>query len=729
VTRNGIQERDLAISLLDLVQNASVAADFDAALAALLAKAVDLVPCDGFAVMWLRAGHLEVMAGNGPTAPLRGLTLPVNQMGAAQPAVDSGRRVLVSDTAGDTRWQRVPGEEAVRSWLGVPLLLENRTIGLLEWTARAPGHFDAQDVDMAVEVARRVAPILHRDRLLDDTRHRLRELVETLPASTPSEPNLSAELEQVVREAQEYTTAQQAFVFVHDEESQVMRCVAASGEREDQLREAMLHGDGTLDGWRVAAASGPAWLGTSPSDRDRMAALGIENTLILPLRVAGEPVGMLGLAASGRDRRFGRDSIRTITQLASQASLILERAYQAGSEPAECDYEMVMLSSPLGVAVLTLTGDIRAWNPALSGLLSRSGPHLVDHSLSEFLLPDDAPSLTQAIEEVSITGQRQQVEARIETAPEDLRHVRISLALGGVADRTGGSLVAMMEDITSIKILERERVEYLGELREQHEKLQELDRLKSRFVSNVSHELRTPLAVIKLFAALARKGRPEKQSHYLQTIEKETHRLETMVENILDLSRMDRNGLHVQPERLAAEEIIAQVLDVYSETAKQKAITLRNRTPSSLPPLWADKNHLIQVLTNLVDNALKYTPLHGSVWIAARECDSDPQRMLEIAVGDTGVGIPPDEQQRIFERFYRGSNNIPDSTGTGLGLAIVKELMAQHHGSVTVDSTVGRGTVFLLRFPLHDGSEPPDLSGESRSQPLRTVTNAMPRSG
>ncbi len=728
MTRNGIQERDLAISLLDLIQNASVAGDFDAALAALLAGAVDLVPCDGFAVMWLRAGHLDVMAGNGPTAPLRGLTLPVNQMGAAQSVVDSGRRVLVSDTAEDTRWQRVPGEEGVRSWLGVPLLVENRTIGLLEWTAREPRHFDALDVDIAVEIARRVAPILHRDRLLDDTRHRLRELVETLPASTPSEPNLSAELEQVVREAQEYTTAQQAFVFVHDEASQVMRCVAASGEREDELLRTTLRGDGTLDGWRVAAASGPAWLGTSPSDRERMTALGVENTLILPLRVGGEQVGMLGLAAPGRDRRFGRDSIRTITHLASQASLTLERAFDAATDPAQCDYEMVMLSSPLGVAVLTLTGDIRAWNPALSGLLARSGPHLVDRNLSEFLLPEDAPSLTQAIEEVSITGQRQQVEARVKTASGDLRHVRISLALGGVADRTGGSLVALMEDITSIKILERERVEYLAELREKHDQLQELDRLKSRFVSNVSHELRTPLAVIKLFAALARKGRPEKQAHYLQTIEKETHRLETMVENILDLSRMDRNGLQVQPEMVAAGEIIAQVLDVYAETAKQKAISLRNRALAPLPSLWADKNHLIQVLTNLVDNALKYTPPHGSVWIAARECQSDSRRALEIAVGDTGIGIPPDEQEKVFERFYRGSNNIPDSTGTGLGLAIVRELMAQHHGSVTVDSEVGRGTVFVLRFPLYDGGEPSTLKVESQGQHLATLTSAMPPS-
>ena len=175
----------------------------------------------------------------------------------------------------------------------------------------------------------------------------------------------------------------------------------------------------------------------------------------------------------------------------------------------------------------------------------------------------------------------------------------------------------MVEDVTSLKILEEERVEHLRELREKHAQLKDLDELKSRFVSNVSHELRTPLAVIKLYATLARKGRPEKQTHYLQTIEQETHRLETMVENILDLSRMDRQALRVHPELMEPEEIINQVLEVYEETAQKRGVELRNQVQEALPSLWADKNHLIQMLTNLVDNALKYTPQGGQIWVAS----------------------------------------------------------------------------------------------------------------
>jgi signal transduction histidine kinase len=558
---------------------------------------------------------------------------------------------------------------------------------------------------MALEIARHVAPILHQARLLDDARRRLRELIEPRLDAVPEAVDLDAEIQPVVREALDFTGARYAFVFLQSEGSNRLRCVAASGEQRERLRNITLRGDGTLGGWSVPMSRSPDWLGSGPSDREVMADLGIEQTLILPLRAGGKQVGMLGVAEPRRGRSFGQDAIRLMTHLASQVSLVVERAQQIGPRPERYDYELVVQSSPLGVGVLTVTGEIRVCNPAVAGLLSRSDWSLVGRNLSEFLVPSDGKRLLRALEEVAIVGQRRQVDVRIPSPQEDFRHLRISLALARISDDAGGNLVAVMEDITSLKILEQERVEHLRELREKHAQLQDLDQLKSRFVSNVSHELRTPLAVIKLYATLARKGRPEKQAYYLQTIEQETHRLETMVENILDLTRMDRHALRVHPELLSAEEIVEQVLEVYEEAAKQRGIELREHIQAPLPPLWADKNHLIQMLTNLVDNALKYTPRGGQVWVAARQAGTDGREMLEIAVGDTGAGIPEDEQEKVFDRFFRGSNNTPGSTGTGLGLAIVQELMVQHKGRVTLKSQVGEGSVFTLQFPLVEAED------------------------
>jgi PAS domain S-box-containing protein len=708
VTEQEKQARDLNRELLELVHALNQASDFQAALEALVERARRRVLCDGAAVMWLDGDYLEVVASRGATAPMRGLTLPVSQMGAARSALDSGRPVAVFDTAQDPAWEQVPGEEKVRAWLGVPLIAEDWTVGLLEWTGSEPGLFDEDDLHAAGEIGRSVASVLQRAQLLDDARRRLRERADPRSGESARSGDLGAELQPVVREALDYTSARHAFVFLLADGTRRLYCAAASGERRDLLSRVVLRGDGTLGGSSASTPRWTDWSGTGASDRETMAALGIERTLILPLRVDGEQVGMLGVAEPRRGRSFSRDSMRLMTHLASQASLIVEHSHHSRRSAAQYDYEMVFKSSPLGIAVLTVTGDIQICNPALGALLSRSDRSLLGANLSEFILRADSQRVMRVLEEVAISGQRRQVDARVRSLQGDHREVRLSLALADVSGQEGGELVAMMEDVTPLKILEQERVEHLRQLREKHAQLQELDQLKSRFVSNVSHELRTPLAVIKLYATLARKGRPEKRNHYMQTIEQETHRLETMVENILDLTRMDRQALRVNPELLNAEEIVAQVLQVYEETAQSRSIELRNRVQAPLPKLWADKNHLIQMLTNLVDNAIKYTPRMGQVWVAARVGGSDSDRMLEIAVGDTGVGIAEEEQDKVFERFFRGSNNTSTSTGTGLGLAIVRELMALHGGTVNLKSQTGEGSVFALHFPLYEEGKPSD---------------------
>jgi PAS domain S-box-containing protein len=541
---------------------------------------------------------------------------------------------------------------------------------------------------------------------VDETRQRLREFVEPR-LTAPRQPlDVGTELMPLVREAFDFTGARHAFSFLLAVEDDHLRCVAALGAQHDRLKTTILRGDGTLAGFAVPShhppdrSAGAVPLGAVISDREKLAVLGIEKSLILPLLVGGEQVGILGVAGPSDGRGFGKDAIRLMTHLASQASLIVEQTYRRTPELVKYDYEMVLRSAPLGVGVVTVTGDIRLSNPALAALLSPSDHYLVGRNLAEFLVSSDAQRLLHALEEVSITGQRRQVNARIALAQGEQRQARMSLALAQISDDAGGNVVMMAEDVSSLKILEEERVEHLRELREKHAQLYDLDQLKSRFVSNVSHELRTPLAVIKLYATLARKGRPEKQSFYLQTIEQETHRLETMVENILDLTRLDRRSLSVQQEMLPTEEIVAQVLEVYEEAASKSGIELVNRVRDKVPALWADKNHFIQMLTNLLDNALKYTPRGGTVWVAVREIGSNSRRMLEVSVGDSGEGIADDEQSKIFERFYRGSNNTPGSTGTGLGLAIVRELMLQHGGKVTLESKVGKGSVFSLQFPL-----------------------------
>jgi signal transduction histidine kinase len=235
-------------------------------------------------------------------------------------------------------------------------------------------------------------------------------------------------------------------------------------------------------------------------------------------------------------------------------------------------------------------------------------------------------------------------------------------------------------------------------------RLQELDRLKSQFVHNVSHELRTPLANIKLYLSLLQKGRADRRESYLEVMQRETARLERLIGDLLDLSRLEAMGRLRRWEEVQMPALIEQVVQNHMALAQARQVNLSSAVESrAAPPLQGNRDQIIQMLTNLVANALAYTPEGGSVMLRSR-----PARLpsgaaaVVIEVSDTGIGIPPEDLEHIFERFYRGSNtgdgHIP---GTGLGLSITKEIVDLHYGTIEVESRVGQGSTFRVTLPLN----------------------------
>ncbi|HML22040.1 MAG TPA: GAF domain-containing protein [Aggregatilinea sp.] len=241
--------------------------------------------------------------------------------------------------------------------------------------------------------------------------------------------------------------------------------------------------------------------------------------------------------------------------------------------------------------------------------------------------------------------------------------------------------------------------------------LQELDRMKDHFVSNVSHELRTPLANLKLYLSLLQQGRPERRASYLEVMGREVERLERLIVELLDLSRL-------QSEQRAERPQVRQVVDVqavintvvqnniaWAESAEEE---LRYESLNGgLPMVYGDPDQLVRALTNLVSNAINYTPPGGQILVRSavgRSEQGEPEWVI-IETVDTGIGIPADEIPNIFDRFYRGSNVNPNVPGTGLGLAIIKEIMGLHGGSIEVESEQGRGSTFRLKLPVYEPQE------------------------
>ena len=233
----------------------------------------------------------------------------------------------------------------------------------------------------------------------------------------------------------------------------------------------------------------------------------------------------------------------------------------------------------------------------------------------------------------------------------------------------------------------------------------EVDRLKSEFVATVSHELRTPMTAIKGYVDILLMGAAgpltDQQRRFLETVKNNTERLNLLVGDLLDISRIEAGRVSLMPE---AVDLAALLHDVVAEQKRRAAeegrpMTFTAEIPDDLPLVYGDRERIRQIAENLVENAYRYTPEGGQVWVRAHQ----EGEVVQVDVQDTGIGIPPEEQPRVFERFYRGENSlVMASAGTGLGLAIVKTLVEMHGGRIWLESTgvPGEGSTFSFTLPI-----------------------------
>lgn len=227
-----------------------------------------------------------------------------------------------------------------------------------------------------------------------------------------------------------------------------------------------------------------------------------------------------------------------------------------------------------------------------------------------------------------------------------------------------------------------------------------LARLKSDFVSNVSHELRTPLALIRLYAETLELGRittQDKKNEYYSIIRKESERLSSLINNILDFSRIEAGRKEYDFRETDIAELVRNTLDSYRYQIEQQGFALEEHIDPSIPAVKVDREAIARALVNLVNNALKYSDSEKFLAVKLyRE-----QSVLKLEVSDRGIGIERNEQARIFEKFYRTCDPLVHNTkGSGLGLSLVRHITQAHGGGVEVESTPGRGSKFTVWLPL-----------------------------
>lgn len=379
--------------------------------------------------------------------------------------------------------------------------------------------------------------------------------------------------------------------------------------------------------------------------------------------------GNMGLRVPVRSRDEMGDLAAHFNAMAERLESSIEELTSRKKE-----MEAVLTGMADGVIALDREGRVMLANPAAEAVVGMSRERMLGQHLLSVVRHHE---LEHVVMETLASGQARQLETTF-LAPKEAT-MQVSITPITAAPRLEG-VVLVFHDITDLRRLER---------------------MRSDFVSNVSHELRTPLTSIKGFIeTLLETPVEDKETyrHFLEIARQETDRLSRLIDDLLDLSRLESKRVEPKWQVMPLAPVVDRVMAMLESKAKSRQVELSAHLPANLPPAYADPDMVGQVLINLVDNAVKYTGAGGQVQVRAAVAPGGD--MLQVSVRDTGIGIPPEHLGRIFERFYRVDKARSRALGgTGLGLSIVKHTLERLGGSISVQSEVGKGSTFTFTLP------------------------------
>ncbi|GAB4481133.1 MAG: hypothetical protein Kow00124_28570 [Anaerolineae bacterium] len=439
----------------------------------------------------------------------------------------------------------------------------------------------------------------------------------------------------------------------------------------------------------------------------------------VPVRLNGEIVGFLHVG-SRMPGRFSPVDLGRLRAFADHAAIAIQnarlfQALESHSQALEIRVaertqellatkdriEAILHHAPDAILMLDQHGTIQTANPALSALFNQETDRLIGQHILALIQPAHHPSVEAALASVLVgTVSRLEVEAVPRQGNEMPFDAELLLAPIHRDPELQG-IVCVIRDISVFK---------------------ELARMKDQFVSNVSHELRTPIANIKLYHDLLTL-RPEKLDRYLEILKRETSRLQNIVESLLLLATLEHRAVSWKPVLTDLTELAHKYVADRVRLAEERGITLSFQPAADIPPVLADRTLLEQAVGNLLTNAMQYTPSGGEVVVAtAMQIGEDGRTWAGVSVTDSGPGIPIEERDRIFERFFRGKAGLTaNMPGTGLGLSIVKDIVNRHNGyaELSCNGAVGHGTTFWIWLPaaLDSEGEAPGGSPAWQSDP------------
>jgi PAS domain S-box-containing protein len=661
-------------------------------------------------------------------------------------AAESGQTVVVPDMTQDPRYlgglrgEASLPDKIIRSEVAIPLKVQDRIIGVLDVQSDRAEGFDENDVLVLQALANQAAVAIanaqlfeHVSQLSQELELRVRERTEALAKTLEdltlerdrvetlhritSELSASLDLDRVLAEALSLINravgVSHGSIMLLNPGTGTLIYRAALGRSKGLPRGGkptrFSRGVG-LAGWVIEnrepvilpdVTQDERWI---PDEEESVPER--KSAIAVPLSVGDDVLGVLLLFHPDLDY-FTADHLKLVSAAGTQVATAINNAelYQLITDQAErlgvmlraqkaeaAKLQAIVEGIADGVLVLDSSRDVLLVNPAAARILgldssSVQGQHLreilgrakatVDQTLAKQLYDKLMTGMEHFRSSFSPEGETSRLDFRLEAEGKVLI---VNLSPASLGSGELPSLVAVLRDIS------REA---------------EVERLKNEFISTVSHELRTPMTSIKGYTDLLAGERVgtlnEQQRRFLRVIKNNADRLSALVNDILDISRIETGRIKFQVESLELDNLIHNVVDIFRGQMVEKELQLTLDLPPGLPPVRGDRDRVTQILENLISNAWKYTPQGGQVSVRAKVTDG----FVQVDITDTGIGIESRDLPHIFDRFYRTEQaEVQAVDGSGLGLSIVKMFLELLGGKIWVESEINRGSTFSFVLPM-----------------------------
>lgn len=737
------EKRRLADTLREVALSLTSTLDPEEVLAIILVQLRRVVPYDSTSVQLLHENNeLELISQRGPNDYLQqlgpGRRFPSNDQNYPNHFVISTLQpYIVNDSHIEfPAFLTEPHTVHIRSWLGVPLIYGNELLGLITLDSSQKNFYTPEMADLALMFATQAAQAIAHARLFDQIRRFNAELeqmvAERTAALTAEKDRLAAvhaitttltaslDIDEIVLKTLELAAnavgVYRGSVLIRDPMRDLLIYRAVLTETDGLITTAEQFNlpPGNLVQWTLENQQGvyiddvradERWLDIGRQTAD------IRSFLAVPLLAADVPLGVLMLN-SREIGYFGEEHLRLLSTIASEVAIAVHNAelYNFINEQASRLAELLQLQREE-------TGKNRAILESIAEGVLVLDEHdvvvLYNRAANQVLQISDAAIIGRALDRIAEYGfdgdERQRALLLYAALSEGVRTARQNNdAQHTVVELPGQTIDATFTPVTAP---DGERVGVATVLRDITREI-ESDKAKREFISTVSHELRTPLTSVKGYVDLLMLGTAgpinDMQKSFLQVVKTNGDRLNALVEDLLEISRLENGKVTLKVKELHLRDLIDDIVASLRTETLRKGMELKLEVDPLLPPVEADGKRIAQVLANLMSNAHKYTRDGGQIIVRAHRTG----QMVQVDVADTGVGIPPDELPQMFSQFFRANNALKDQVGgTGLGLSIAKSFVELHGGDMWVTSEIEVGSTFSFTLPIEHRRPTRDENG------------------